>query len=768
MFDFFSNLYNKAIGALGFGGSAQSTPSGGVQPGAVAGATQPPAPTYISSATKPSPLGYTNPISPTGNVSAPISPAGTSAFGTGGIGAPSTGTISPAPVSSPGMFGSTGGKTLTPISSQSGSMGIIPKTQPVMRQATTPINQPSAPSPFMDTNANVEGVTKNMPAWSGQPPPARAMGGQQGAGGFMGSTGGSGLTAAQGALGAQGVGSRFSVGAGPLGMFDANSLASLSEEEKRRQQESKFALPPTTPSGRYVGPKPEALLGAPPIPSVIDVGAMEQTIKDSAAFIASPGAKSDSDLTSISNSLKEMIDAGVARALQEKGITPEKTLVEDSPEYQEFLQGKDQQEVFNYQKFADDFRTQNGMSDWLKLKETGKAALTEATKFYNDLIKEVRANPDLPKTLGERRVKLFMDDRDSLIQKARADIKMSQNAIDDINGSLNTQLGIVSAQRSEDDKRKGRELDIFKTLLDNGVQFSSSEKQSWAKKLGLPVGALDSIIAKPDLKYQTNDGVLYQFDSNGLLLKTWGTPGGAGGGGGDFSKTPQSMQRNPLFVGAVNYAPSITSKNQRDAFVAGIQRNSGSEESLRTYLRQYLYNTAGTEEKKRWNTSNLAVDAYQKALTAIDSGKFDAGFWKYAYEGAKAPLALERDPKYSEFRQFVTTAEAAYRNMIYGAALTAPELAYAAGQLFEKGDTNTIARQKIVNNIAINSFITDKMISESLGQPAPSISDYTSGTVPPGDTDDDTIFREEVGSAGGAEADQGGWLSSLWGALTGK
>ena len=729
MFDFLSNLYNKAKGAVSdLFSSNLSYPA------------PPP----------PSPITTTNPIPTGGNLGAPLSPAGS---------ATSTRPSTSAPVYKP--------PTPSPVTQLTASGGrvpqVIPTTQPKMRQAVTSTSG-GVPSPFMSTNGGTPPTTsspagssfREVVTSSNDAPPPRAAQGAQGTGGFMGSTGGSTLTASQGATGAQGVGGRFYQGAGPLGVYNATQVGSVAEDEAKKRQGEQYSLPPSTPANRYVSPKPEALLGVPAIPSTIDVNTLQQYIKDTSAYLSSPGAKSDADLTNIRTNLQQFLDAGVLNTLQKNGITPEKVLVEDSPELQDFLNGKTRQETFDYQQFADNFRTQNGMSDWLKLKETGKAALTEATKFYNDLIKEVRANPDLPKTLAERRVKLFMDDRDDLIQKARADIEMAQNAIDDINTSLHSQLGIVQAQRNEDDKEKDRELDIFKTLLTNGVEFTPQEKKSWATKLGLSVGALDSIAAKPNLKYETSNGVIYQFDGAGKLLNTFGTPT-------KVASNKGINYDNPIHQKFLMVAPKAPGANAiATSNFLGLEGNPVAQEK---FIEKLAMDGMGATQKTAFVSAGKLANDTQNAIAALDSYKGRSGVYKNLQNKSLPFAGIDQDQEYNELQSRIEAFQGQRINDIYGAALTGGELA-RANRYFINFATDSVGtiRTKLQNLNTLAQSDKSFYLQTAMGNLDAGIAPTDTPVAPTDQTDDDAALLEEVGSSGGSEAE--GFWSDLWKAIT--
>lgn len=554
MFDFLGNLYNKATSAVSslFSNTASYTAP------ATPAANSSPAQTST-------PINYTPYAAPqtaAPNMSTNLGPARGNNNGTITYNTPQGATTVPnssiSMNSTPAITGVTTQKPVVAPAVQS-----TQSSYPVTRQATT---QTSSAPQYTAKPGTVAWYTER-----GLSAP-RGEAGVSGSGSFSAISGtNSGSTPAIGAAGSGG----FSVGAGPLGGYNA-ALGGVTPSDPNNPESKAYSnlkynpatgkvepvLNPdgspaaptgdmsgffpkptigkmdtttamstpsmTTPSDRYVHSPIAPTLSAPTIPQTLDAGNLSKMATDSQAHAIYSGSKSTDDLATITTNAKKAIDAGVANILANKGITPEKTLVQDTPEQTDFFKGLDPQQAFDYQKFADNFRTQNGMSDWLKLKESGLAAVQTATTFYNDLIKEVNANPDLPKGVASARVKAFIDQRDGILNKAKADMTMAENAISDINSSLNSQLGIVQAQRSEADRTRQINLDVLKTLISSGAEFSDADKTQWAKTLGLSVGTLDGLVSKTqkaqDPYITTDNGVTKAIDkSTGKTIWSNGT-----------------------------------------------------------------------------------------------------------------------------------------------------------------------------------------------------------------------------------------------------
>ena len=377
---------------------------------------------------------------------------------------------------------------------------------PVIRQASTPIQSGGYNTDWFTPSGIPRSGKNGVPIYGEQ-----GISGQSGAG--VGSQTGPATTGGSGGAGG------FSVGGNPLGTFNASSLGfngdatdenSLFKQLKYNPASGRAEAIPGSPmsqqpgvitygqsptmGSRLVAQPNEKPLTAPNIPNTLNAAELAKSA--SLSHSVTSLSSHPNDLQTVANNAKQAIDSGVADILQKKGITPEKTLVEDTPEFNNFISNLSGEDKFSYQQFADNFRTQNGMSDWLKLKESSLAAVQTATSFYNDLIKEIKLNPDMPKAVAGKRIQMFVEQRDSILEKAKADMTMASNAIGDINTSLHSQLGIVQADKSEADKKRQINFDVFKALLESGTAFSNAEKSQWATALGISPGALNSLVAK--------------------------------------------------------------------------------------------------------------------------------------------------------------------------------------------------------------------------------------------------------------------------------
>ena len=688
------------------------------------------------------------------------------------------------------------------------SLSVKPYVAPVTRQATTPTSAPyAAPggggggswAPYISGgNMMVDPRTGRQTAL----PQAQS--------GLSGSGGQAFNNALSGMSGDSGVGGgRFSVGGSPLGTYNSLTTPDMaSEEEKKKGVLSGYkynpvtgqiepvsptgapvnsgapvvppAPPATPPTGgmapttptqtigeRFVGKSIEKPLSAPTLPATLDSSELEKYITGAQAYANAPGSKSNDDLAAIQGNLKHILDIGVENIMKSKGLTPDKNVVEDSPELQDFMSQLEGNDRFNYQNFADSFRTQNGMSDWLKLKESGKAAIQVMTKEYNDIISSIKSNPDLPKGLKQRRMEAFKEHFDSVVGSAKEDIASATNAIEDINNSLNSQLGIVTAQRSEDDRKRQANLDVFKTLIDSGADFSNADKASWAKRLGLSVGALDNLArkAKGDNvgMFQDSNGQQVFYDKTTLKevsrLGTAKSTTGTGSTSGLDVNDPisqQFMMIAPKTPGA--YAIALSQFNALN----------GNPMAQQKWIENEAKKGMPTGQQSQFVGASKLVNDTQRAMSAVDTYTGSSGVYK-SLKNKAAPFAtLEQDQAYNTLKQQIQGFQAQKINELYGAALTGAELS-RANDFFVDFSTDSISTIKTkmtsMNQLASadkNFYLQTAMGNLDAGTTPSAVTPQSSSV------DDMSTMRSMLEGGTSPQATDGGsWWDRLKTALSG-
>ena len=503
-----------------------------------------------------------------------------------------------------------------------------------------------------------------------------------------------------------------------------------------------------TPSLRY------APISAPSIPNVIDANTLHSNIESSSANMGSSAAKNGSDLHEITQNVSDSASTIKQNILAKEGNPTD--MVKDDPAQRhtlDTLAKTDPNAAFNLKTMMDTFRTQNGMpqleSGIADLNATYAATAIAMRKSMED----IKSDSNLPQALRDRRVKQVQELYQPLLDDMEGKLKEGNARLAALNTSLNQQIGIAEFTQTEADKQRDSNLSILKMIVDNGGTLSPEDKAAWAAKLGLSAGALDSLVANPNLHYETSNGITRVFDQQGRQIRSYGTSTSSAAGGATFmSDLGNEFEAAVLKLGSVNAA-----NNARAHFSALMA--AGDEKGAQNYIDSIAAAGLTGQQKTAFSSMGVARTGAESAINKLNTLS-GTGFYKNAIETLKPYAELNKDQNYTAFKALVESSQAAYRNALFGASLTGNELTSANQFLvdFSTDNINTI-QTKLEGMVSTTNMYRKSMLSDNQGNLG-----GTPAAAPAGDQSLSTLL-EGLPDANKSSSGSGGFFSSILSSL---
>ena len=333
---------------------------------------------------------------------------------------------------------------------------------------------------------------------------------------------------------------RFSIGAGPLGQYQASAIGLQDQENQPKKSAlASFAYNPQT--GQLYDPKAqipaptvtplnksqaamatmptvanEAPMQIPSVPNTFDASSAQDYNKRISEFMQNPAANNINDLQTVLDNTNRYIQR-YQQEQQRKNPIPENVIVE-TPKQSDFLTQLEKSQPDYAQQmrsFMDQWKVANGVPQWESQRLETLNNLTALNKALKDAMTDIKNDPNLPKALAARRIEAVKEQYAGTIDTLEGTLKQINAQLDTFNSALDKEIGIQNTAFNARLSQRKTDLDMLQTFIDAGVEFSSEEATAWGKKLGVSAGSIMSLKRKTagkDVALIENNGVTTAFD----------------------------------------------------------------------------------------------------------------------------------------------------------------------------------------------------------------------------------------------------------------
>lgn len=123
------------------------------------------------------------------------------------------------------------------------------------------------------------------------------------------------------------------------------------------------------------------------------------------------------------------------------------------------------------------------------------AEINATVKAYQEIIKDIRDNPELPKGLASRRISEFTNKNGIMLQNLNAELSNLTQKRAMANDQLNQQFQIIQADQSQQNQNRTAARELLNTYISSGAiaQFNSQTLAAVSLSTGISVDALNAI-----------------------------------------------------------------------------------------------------------------------------------------------------------------------------------------------------------------------------------------------------------------------------------
>jgi len=303
-----------------------------------------------------------------------------------------------------------------------------------------------------------------------------------------------------------------------------------------------------------------------------------------------------------SRTFDNRINESVQKRVQELNSInpiPPQTLV-DTQEQTDFLSQFPPQEQYDIRAMMDQIKLNNGYDGAIQRRAEAQNLLASITETYTKVIDDIKANPDLPKALAQRRIDEVMGKFKFSQMQAMAMLEQAQTELDSIDALIAQEFQIANFEEQRANRAMDNNRQMLSLMINSGsiAGMSDSDIQQWSQATGFPVGALQEV------RRATIEG---NETARMKALQSLEQSTTSSSASSQFTKTQ-------IAKGALNAGVSIEEFSQFDVDTANafINNNVVTQEA---YLKNYTQNellTFATDDK-----TGLTEDALKQLATQL-------------------------------------------------------------------------------------------------------------------------------------------------------
>lgn len=489
--------------------------------------------------------------------------------------------------------------------------------------------------------------------------------------------------------------------------------------------------------------------------------------------------------------VQQMLAMGISNLRKIQPVPP--VPVVDTPEQVSFLDMIDPVQKLDVQAEMDAYRQQLGMPDLEAKKADFNIQLNAINETYTKLIDEIKANPNMPKSLAARRLTEVFNDQKFALGQVLAEMDSIDDQLESNNKLLDQRMGILGMQQDENEKQYTRIMDKFGMMVDSGAVGGMSDKEmsQWSQATGIPLGAIQNM-KKKSLDVKTDWAVEFIEDgqggvtavytdktnpfntvaeSLGQIGKGFAPKAATTGGGGTLGialGADGSMDDMDALASLVfGKSGSVAAMKMDQATYAQLKKQDPKKAEQWLYSKVASYLPAKAKDDMR--VMGSVVDGSSSLLADIQEyERTNPGVYKAAYNSAAPYLTASRDQKYVELMQRLTATGNEYRNAIFGASLTGNEQSEGLKVVFGKNDDLPTIITKLKGLERLGNDVRQRILMDNAGMIGSSLTPGGPGTIPGAtselqneqDSIDDAAFNQITGTETGGNT---GYWNNLWG-----
>lgn len=306
-----------------------------------------------------------------------------------------------------------------------------------------------------------------------------------------------------GLAGISGGGSNFTGNLGASGGASTSLTLGQSEEDKKRQDaqtqvinpatgQNTGVMPPnvlqTTPTYNSIASKPTTTnFTTTPPTGAINLDTLSQGLQNISSAISSKGTFNAADIQGFYDQVQSYQDQLTQYNLQQEGIMAEPFVAETL----EQTQWLDSQPT-DFRAQFDQVYKDSGLAD-INANITAKQAQINATNTaFQQIIKDIQDNPELPKGLAAKRISDFVDRNAIQLQNMNAELANLISSRDYANDQVNQYYGIIKDQAAEDARKREANQSLLNNFIQSGAiaNFSDKALEQASIATGISVSAL--------------------------------------------------------------------------------------------------------------------------------------------------------------------------------------------------------------------------------------------------------------------------------------
>jgi hypothetical protein len=247
-------------------------------------------------------------------------------------------------------------------------------------------------------------------------------------------------------------------------------------------------------------------------PTGIDANASDAATRSIKELLATPGV--DLSAKAFTDNYNTLYQKYYAEN-QAKSPSPEMPVV-DTPGQDQFLKGLQPEQQGYVRQQMDALRSTLGLPNLEKSKVDLQNQLNALNTTFQEIQKDIKDNPELPKSLIARRMSEFASKNAINIQNLTGQLDIINQQIDTANEKLNQEFQISQYEQNFEEKRRTDAMNQLKMFIDSGAiaGFDANTISKYATATGMSAESLSAIknaASKGDTKVvEAADGSWYK------------------------------------------------------------------------------------------------------------------------------------------------------------------------------------------------------------------------------------------------------------------
>jgi hypothetical protein len=254
-------------------------------------------------------------------------------------------------------------------------------------------------------------------------------------------------------------------------------------------------------------------VGTTPITDEVELDRLAKIRDDTRALVDQFGTEAFS-MPEYKQNVQTLLAGNLANLNKMRPPIPDP--VTETQEQAEFADNSD--DPTGVRAYMDQTRKNLGMTDLESSRIDIMKQLQAVQETYQQVIDDIKANPNLPKGLAARRLTEVFEDQKFAANALISQLDIIEKQLKDANDRLNQEMGIYKMEQDEEEAERERRMDQFGYMVDSNAvgALSAKEIRQWAQATGIPESAITEMKKKAtdpvndyDIQYTTDDAGNY-------------------------------------------------------------------------------------------------------------------------------------------------------------------------------------------------------------------------------------------------------------------